>query len=1461
MKKILCVISALWILLVPQILTNASTVSQFVEGTEYTSVSRGDTLIVSGEDNVYEGIELVLFTDKDVYQCGEHIYITVELENVSNRVIGNIAINNIVPECFEVQDIVSEECNYLNVLKPGQKCIYTVEAIYVEKDVAPTPGVELEEKEDDIDDMQDAVEDVIEDEKGNADTELAPSTPKSSKNANEVKEEKSSSAKKEVFKKDETVVEESKVEENIVEDAIEESVEEEKITEEEIPLVETNTNVENVITEKSYSFIWWIVGFAILVVILIVALIFGKKKRIVKNLSVMLCITVTLASMNGTQIEAMAQGINDAKENVLRSVSIGDETVSAGSVSQGVPGMVLGKRIIVQKESAFVYDGLEYITSCEVTFTEGQEVISADDLSIDVNNFVYNDEHECYAFYSQLEEIGGRLENAEYYSLITLEVYSDKEILIQKMEILPSEVWNFKEVGMFPGCNRIVVTAVGLGKSTDSIVLYDAMGMNYEFLDDATKDSDEDGVYDLIEEYHGTDINNPDTDGDGLTDYQEVVETNTSPCQEDSDEDGIPDAQEDADGDGLPNGQEYEIGTGAIFVDSDFDDLLDYDEINTYYTNPCLKDTDGDGAEDAWEVINGYNPTQFDSFFRLEYSTGNEVSEVIPIVAGVELELQEGDVESLSIEPVSSYTNPLLSPSVAGYLGCAYDFTVDGSFESATMTFMYDSSLGTLSEDFQPRIYYFNQTNNTLEELPEQVVTANSVSVTVEHFSTYILLNKIEFDKVWETEIKPTDVKGQIKKGLDVVFVIDSSGSMSSNDRNNLRLSAAKAFVDKLGENDRGAVVDFDSYASVYQDFTSDHDALYKAIGRVNRSGGTNLSAGISKGISLFTSPDYVNDDVYKYIIFLTDGNGSYNTTYTTQAINNEIVIYTIGLGRGVSSSVLKQIAEATGGKYYFASAATELGDIYDEISDETVDYSADSNNDGITDYYTQLIKEGSLVLSSSSSALSGFDFNYDAQGILSDDYDGDGLKNGEEIKIVTEGNRTYIKMISNPLQVHSDGDGVTDYQEVKRGTDPLVNTLEANAGLVDILKSNDYYYCEQVVENHYDSWTSQAATNVGAFIYGVWNKDEVYRDLMIKYYCNYATNDTLEKQKVELGKKSAVEYLSSLSQGVYKHFADGAKRQSARTEINSLISMINGMTTEAEITNAFKNKISTLVLNIHNMSEEATYFRAETYGNTYVKNIKTMADMEGLSDMVGKGWTFLNKFADSMAFVGYGVDVVDTVYGLVQVAANTEAFSTNMEALDYIIDNSSDSHARDAARQLRNYLAANFGSSLLTVAEAVGADAVEITRDVVLTIASKNVYVLAVVAVRDTFDLLFNVSEDIQQTYQMLCYHEMVKAYKYLFNSSVIASADGTYYYLEQDTRYNHINYLNNLAQIRILGEVQYYQWMEYTGLLKGLMNSLIDLEETKKRVNEQLDGLQMLVEYLDLPISGNIKYNVSEY
>lgn len=133
--------------------------------------------------------------------------------------------------------------------------------------------------------------------------------------------------------------------------------------------------------------------------------------------------------------------------------------------------------------------------------------------------------------------------------------------------------------------------------------------------DPRNPDTDGDGINDGDEVLiYYTDPRKPDTDGDGLTDYDEIYTYKTSPIKFDTDGDGLGDGEEiarktdplkyDTDGDRLGDGDEVlKFKTDPLNPDTDGDGLTDGDEVKIYSTNPLSRDTDGEGVSDGDEVL------------------------------------------------------------------------------------------------------------------------------------------------------------------------------------------------------------------------------------------------------------------------------------------------------------------------------------------------------------------------------------------------------------------------------------------------------------------------------------------------------------------------------------------------------------------------------------------------------------------------------------------------------------------------------------------------------------------------------------------------------------------------------------------------------------------------------------------------------------------------------------------
>ncbi len=142
-----------------------------------------------------------------------------------------------------------------------------------------------------------------------------------------------------------------------------------------------------------------------------------------------------------------------------------------------------------------------------------------------------------------------------------------------------------------------------------SIIDSDGDGIADEF-DPATGtcetcDVDGDGLTTAQEAAFGTDPNNPDTDGDGLLDGEEVWT--------DDDGDGKNNAIEsryaDADGDDTPDQFDADDDDACIpdvlawACDSDNDGLTSEQEVFVFFTDPDVADTDGDGVIDGDEAF------------------------------------------------------------------------------------------------------------------------------------------------------------------------------------------------------------------------------------------------------------------------------------------------------------------------------------------------------------------------------------------------------------------------------------------------------------------------------------------------------------------------------------------------------------------------------------------------------------------------------------------------------------------------------------------------------------------------------------------------------------------------------------------------------------------------------------------------------------------------------------------
>lgn len=466
-------------------------------------------------------------------------------------------------------------------------------------------------------------------------------------------------------------------------------------------------------------------------------------------------------------------------------------------------------------------------------------------------------------------------------------------------------------------------------------------------------DIDGDGLFDPLETFYGTDMYNPDTDKDGISDYDELYITMTNPLINDTDGNGISDGDEDLDGDGLSNAEEIYFGTNQFNPDTDDDGLSDYDEIYVYATDPLNNDSDNDGMSDGIEIEQQCNPhlqdTDGNGIIDGEeiYTTVKQSKDLtLPVSLEVTIDLPGKSIDSLSITETEE--DDIFTPSeMPGYISSGYDLYADCDFESAQLVFAFDEVL-LEDEGFSPAIYYCDIANQQMVLLENQQIDYNSCTVTasVEHFSRYVLINRTAFDAIWNTDIADEEY-GSNGQRLEIAIAFDASNSMNGIDPEKVRQRAAKLFVDRLSPDDKAAIIVFDHTAEIVQPLTNNKELLYNVIDDIYRNGATVITAAMETALE--SLPMDANG-AKQVIILITDADNVdvYKNHLTEQAAERGITVFAIGVGNYINTKLLNSICSATGGALYDASEIENLHSGLDNIFGQIT--SADSDGDGLND-------------------------------------------------------------------------------------------------------------------------------------------------------------------------------------------------------------------------------------------------------------------------------------------------------------------------------------------------------------------------------------------------------------------------------------------------------------------------------------------------------------------------------
>ena len=490
------------------------------------------------------------------------------------------------------------------------------------------------------------------------------------------------------------------------------------------------------------------------------------------------------------------------------------------------------------------------------------------------------------------------------------------------------------------------------------------------------KDSDEDGISDFAEKALGTNPYNSDTDGDGLNDFQEYFLTNTDPKVYDSIVSGISDSDIDVDSDGISALDELNLGTNINSSDTDGDGLDDYAEVYIYKTNPLRSDTDEDTINDDDELkigLDPLNPKTFgipDSEYKIKQviETDDEALSLINTIDNpytLSIEINAAGYASNTIEAeISNYSKSLSGNTAVVGNVISLNYRND-NYDNAKLIFNiksdYLDGIGISTVEGlgleginRLQAFYYDKEHNNLYPV-ETTTSKNSLTVNASQLGDYCIIdlnnwfeiigidflddenqdttiereNETETDlletttqsvslkynspnTLYSTEAVTSSAKSLKKHKVDLVYVIDTSGSMGT------VLKKAKSSMYDLVRNLMLEGIDVRIAVVSYSDYIHDGDNGAKTYTIHNSNWATNptdASDLINKvslygngyetpvdglGMAYNTFKSQFRNDASKFMVLITDEKYCYpNNRYGFNGLQeiadklNESSIYT----------------------------------------------------------------------------------------------------------------------------------------------------------------------------------------------------------------------------------------------------------------------------------------------------------------------------------------------------------------------------------------------------------------------------------------------------------------------------------------------------------------------------------------------------------------------------------------